>query len=205
MKIINLFLLISFNFFHFFAEHQILVKGWAGIWITLRNVKYFFRLLPRSLPRSRGNVINVITGKFQFAQLYVLLCSINPHKFCETQNSTIGIVASLLAWKFLLKRIFSGKWKYKYSLKFSVLTRVFLHSGRRAYLQYLHLQYILFLDNGYCKYLHTQKVMFVKLQTISILAMTQCEMQNISCHLHHPHYDPCPVDCVIVCGPGDHP
>ena len=38
---------------------------------------------------------------------------------------------------------------------------------------------------------------FVRLQTISILAMTQCEMQNISCHLHHPHYDP--VDCVIVC------
>ena len=162
MKIINLFLLISFNFFHFFAEHQILVKGWAGIWITLQNVKYFFRLLPRSLPRSRGNVINVITGKFQFAQLYVLLCSINPHKFYETQNSTIGIVASLLAWKFLLKMIFSGKWKYKYSLKFSVLTSVFLHSGRRAYLQYLHLQYILFLDNGYCKYLHTQKVLVCK-------------------------------------------
>ena len=38
---------------------------------------------------------------------------------------------------------------------------------------------------------------FVRLQTISILAMTQCEMQNISCHLHHPHYDPCSVDCVL--------
>ena len=138
-------------------------------------------------PRSRGNVINVITGKFQFAQLYVLLCSINPHKFCETQNSTIGIVASLLAWKFLLRiRIFSG---------------LFLHSGGRAYLQYLHLQYLLFLDNGYCKYLiHKRWCLLSSRPSVScILAMTQCEMQNISCHLHHPHYDPCSVDCVIVC------